>query len=84
MRLLWLGIAVMALVVLDRALLAAEAKGWIYWRRRAPSQSSVGDALQQVQALVEPGAHHVVEERDRQQDAADEDPGPDPLPPHRR
>jgi len=55
---LWLG---------DRALLAAERRGWIYWRRRRATSSSLGSAMRSVHGLLEPDKRHVVEERQRQE-----------------
>lgn len=52
-----------ALFLLDRLLLAAEARGWIYWRRRKASPGSLGNALLSAQALLQPEVRHVVEER---------------------
>lgn len=52
--------------LLDRLLLIAEGRGWIYWRRIKPHASSLGSAMLTVQALLEPEKQHVVEERERQ------------------
>jgi hypothetical protein len=56
-----------ALWLIDRLLLMAEARGWIYWRRRKASSSSLGSAMMAAQSFLEPDAHHVVEERQRQE-----------------
>jgi hypothetical protein len=74
----WVLVVVVGLVVLDRLALAAEARGWVYWRRRPPTASSAGDALMSVQALFEPGKQHVVEEAQRQRIAGDEDADDEP------
>ena len=55
--------AAAALFLLDRLALRAEAKGWIYWRRRKPSGSTGADLLLDVN-LFDPGARHVVEVRE--------------------
>lgn len=53
-----------ALLVADRLLLAAEARGWIYYRRRKPNPGSLGDAMLRVQGMIEPGQAHVAEARE--------------------
>jgi hypothetical protein len=79
--LIWILVALAAIAVLfalDRLLLAAERRGWIYYRKKKPNPASVGSALMQVQALFEPPKQHVVDVRrqqvKRQQDG---DQGPD-------
>jgi len=54
--LLGLVLGAAALLVADRLLLAAEARGWVYWRRRRASADALGDALARIHALVEPRA----------------------------
>ena len=61
----WLVAGVLALGVLDRLALLAEARGWIRWRRTPPSRSSVGNALLHVQTIFEPQIQHVVDEREQ-------------------
>jgi hypothetical protein len=64
MRLLaWIAISALALFLLDRLALWAEARGWLYYRRRTPSSSSVGNAFLEVQSLLEPSKREVVEIR---------------------
>jgi hypothetical protein len=76
---------VVALVGFDRAMLAAEARGWVHWRRSPPSTAAAGTALLEILSLYEPAHHHVVDERRsvRTDDAEDADPL-DPLPVLRR
>jgi len=65
-----------SLYLIDRALLWAEQRGWIYWRRRKASSTSVGSAMLSVHSILEPDKRHVVEERQRQDadiDLADDD-----------
>lgn len=65
----WLRVAfwavgiVAVLLVLDRLLLAAEARGWIYWRRRRASPGTLGNAVASMHALLEPDRRHLAEER---------------------
>lgn len=67
-----------SLYLIDRALLWAEERGWIYWRRRKANSTSVGSAMLSVHAILEPDKRHVVEERQRQdadiEVAEDDDP----------
>lgn len=63
---------VLALILVDRLLLAAEARGWIYWRRRKASTGTVGSALLEVQKLIEPGQRHVAEAREEEPSGAEE------------
>lgn len=59
----WGAAGVVALWLLDRAALWAEDRGWIYWRKRQPDRATSGNAMLEVQALLEPQKVHVVEER---------------------
>lgn len=67
---------VLALILVDRLLLAAEARGWIYWRRRKASTGTFGGALLEVQKLVEPGQRHVAEAREERPAAPDDEGDP--------
>lgn len=60
---LWIAGILVALFLLDRLLLAAEARGWIYWRRRKASPGTLGNAIASAHALLEPDRRHLVEER---------------------
>lgn len=76
----WVVVGVIALALLDRLALLAEARGWIYWRRRTPARSTAGMALQNLQAIFEPQIHHVVEERSQiGADQPGDDEPPDPA-----
>ena len=62
----WGWVAVVPAVwAVDRLLVAAESRGWVYWRHRTVSRTSLGNAMLEIQALYEPAAHAVVEERVR-------------------
>jgi len=70
-----IGIAAGAFV-LDRLLLWAEDRDWIYYRTRRPSITSLGTALFQVQAIVQPEKQHIVEtKREIKEDEDDEGDG---------
>jgi hypothetical protein len=77
--LLVVGGVVAAGTLLDRLLLFAEQRGWIYWRRRKPSASAAGNALLSVQAIFEPDRAHVVEEQARQEADIDAAEGDEPM-----
>jgi len=68
---LWLASVAVALFVADRLLLAAEARRWIYWRRRRASADALGNALVHLQSIVEPRAERLAETREAEE-AADE------------
>lgn len=57
---------------LHRLLLWAERRGWIYYRRQSSSRASVGSAMLEVHALMEPSKKHVLEvrEEDERRDEA--------------
>lgn len=58
---LWLSVAVLACLALDRLLLAAERRRWIYYRTTSPRRGTVGHALQSIEALLSPEKRHIVE-----------------------
>ena len=78
----WLKIAsiVVAIYLLHRLALWAESRGWIHYRHRRPSSSSLGNAFLEVQNLVDPAKRAVLEERRREVGEQDEsgEPPPDP------
>ena len=76
---LFLLLAVLGLWLLDRAALWAEARGWIYWRRRKASGNALGAVTLELQQIFESGkARHVIE---AQRDAKPESPDPGSDPP---
>ncbi|MBK6762260.1 MAG: hypothetical protein IPG68_02800 [Micrococcales bacterium] len=63
----WVVLAIVALV-LDRLLLAAERRGWIYYRKLKPTSGSASAAAFGPMAeIFQPGHQVVVEERQRQE-----------------
>jgi hypothetical protein len=64
-----------ALFLLDKALLRMESRGWIYYRRKAPTRSSLGNAFLEIQSLLEPSKKAMVEvlkeEKKEQADSGD-------------
>ena len=64
----WVALAVVVALVMDRVLLAAERRGWIYYRKRKPTSGSASAAAFGPMAeLFQPGQQVVVQERQRQQ-----------------
>lgn len=74
-------LGLVALVIVDRLLLAAERRGWIYWRRSKASVSRASSALLSIQSIFEPDREHVVEERAREEADIDVATDDDPLTP---
>ena len=74
---------VAALVTIDRAALWAEARGWIYWRRRKRVGSQVGAGIAaELGAILSPAERTRQEVVARaQQLPAPDDPGGAPKPP---
>jgi hypothetical protein len=64
MKLAFWGLALLgAAYCLHRIALSAERRGWIYYRHKRGGGDAVGNALLQVQAIVEPSKRYVLEER---------------------
>ena len=78
-----LAVIVAVLVAIDRLALWAEARGWIYWRRRKPVGSQVGAAVAaELGAILSPAERTRQEVTARaQQLPAPDDPGGAPKPP---
>jgi hypothetical protein len=60
-----------------RLALWAEDRGWIYYLRRKPSSSSLGNAFLEVQSLVEPEKRQLVEAR-KAEEVEEDDQGDPP------
>jgi hypothetical protein len=74
--LLALVVIVAAGFVLDRLLLKAEVRGWIYWRRRKGSHGMPASAALEVHQLLEPSKKYILEVQREQDPAADRDSDP--------
>lgn len=75
---LW-GLAVLCGVYgLHRVALFAEGRGWIYYWHKHGGGAAVGNALLQVQAIIEPSKRYVLEERVKDDSEAKES-GDSPL-----
>ena len=83
LRWIWIfALVVMALFLLDRLALWMESRGWLYWRKtKKRTGASLGTALLEAQALIEPEKRHAVEalkEQDADVDAQGDPPQPGP------
>ena len=70
----WLaGAAIVPLLVLvvDRTMLAAEARGWTYWRKRHASRETGSGALGEMVEIFKP-TRQLLQEEKRRQDAGAE------------
>jgi hypothetical protein len=77
----WLAITaavIFAAAVLDRLLLAAEARGWIYWRRRKASPGTRAGAMLELHAMLEPSRRHAAEVVRAEAHEEDDEGGPGP------
>ena len=74
--LLALVVIVAAGFVLDRLLLKAEERGWIYWRRRKGSHGMPASAALEVHQLLEPSKKYILEVQQEQDPEADRDSDP--------
>jgi hypothetical protein len=70
--LLWLLLVAVMALVLDRALLRAEANGWINYRRTGFSRGAVAYHMLELQTIFDPGAQQVIEIRQEQRAQEDE------------
>lgn len=60
-----LALAVAALYLLDRLLLAFEGRGWIYYRKKQGHADRLGQSALHIQSMLEPGKRYEVVERER-------------------
>jgi cbb3-type cytochrome oxidase subunit 3 len=54
--------------LVDRGLLKAEERGWIYWRKKRGHSDRLGQAFLDLHTMLEPGNRHVIEEKRRDHD----------------
>ena len=76
-----------ALLVVDRLMLAAERHGWVYWRRTKPtsgSRSAMAGMFGELNALATPAYRHVIEEQQRKDATPVDSATGDGLPDSRR
>ena len=72
------GAVVVGIVLLDRVLLALEARGWIFYRRNKPNFQNAGSVFLEFQAMFEPRMRHVIEQKRQEQEEEDADEDGDP------
>jgi hypothetical protein len=77
------GAVVVGIVLLDRVLLAFEARGWIFYRRNKPNFQNAGSVFLEFQAMFEPRMRHVIEQKRQEQQGEDADEDGDPPVPLR-
>lgn len=53
---------VVGLWLIDRMFLAFEDRGWIYWRKKKASAGTVGNALLELQSIMEPSKKEIVKQ----------------------
>ncbi len=73
---LWIAGVILGLFALDRLSLWAEARGWIYYRRRKRDVSAGGGVLD-VMSVIDPGARYAAEVREQRHAEEDKDDGDD-------
>lgn len=64
---LWLGGAIVGLLVVDRILLWMESRGWLYYRKSRPGRGASTYHLFQWNAILDPTIREVLEERVREE-----------------
>jgi hypothetical protein len=64
----WWVLAVVVLLLADRLLLAAEARGWINYRRTPPRKGTAARAVMGVAEAFDPAIHHRIEAEDFDED----------------
>lgn len=70
--LLWLLVAALGAFLFDRLMLAAEARGWIYWRKKRGSHGMPASAFLEVQRIFEPSKKYVLEVQEQEPEADEE------------
>jgi hypothetical protein len=60
--LVWLAIAIVGLRAIDKLLLWAEGRGWIFYRRNKPTPGALGNAFLEIHGLIEQGKRVIVQE----------------------
>jgi hypothetical protein len=76
---LWVIAGITAMYALHRLGVWMEDRGWIYYRKKHGSSGSLGSALLEIEALLEPSKRHVVEikRRDESEQYESVDPPPE-------
>lgn len=61
--LLWGILVVIGIYGIHRLASWAEDRGWIFYRKKKAGGGTVGNALLELQAFLEPSKRHIIEER---------------------
>ncbi len=70
--LFWGTVIVVVLLAVDRLLLWAEKKGWIYYRRNKPGRGASTYHLMEIHSIFEPGFEEVIEAKLHEEQREDE------------
>jgi hypothetical protein len=76
----WIVAIGVGLFAFDRLALWAEAKGWIYWRKKKASTGALGSALMEMNVIANPSAEHVIVVKDAKKFEERQNGDDDPLP----
>ena len=68
----WIAAALFGLFLLDRSLLWAEARGWIYYRRNKPGRGAATYHLLEMSTIFDPSMRPVQEIRIQEEASEDE------------
>lgn len=75
---LWIAGAAAALFAIDRLALWAEAKGWIYWRKKKAKSDAMSSMFAELNVITNPSAEHVIVAKDakkfEERESGDDDP----------
>jgi hypothetical protein len=76
---LWLVAILLALCALHFVARWMESRGWIYWTRSSGHSDRAGNALLEIQQMIEPSKRHVLQVKpDKRAERDDSGEGPDP------
>jgi len=78
-----LAAAAVLAVIIDRLLLAAEARGWIYYRKKQSSPGTSASAFLELQSMLEPGRKYEIQAIQSEADERDDE-GEPPSPENSR
>lgn len=75
-----LAVATLLAFVIDRLLLAAEARGWIYYRKKQSSPATSASAFLEIQSMLEPGRKYEIRAmQDEEEETDDSGDPPEPT-----
>ena len=71
LKIILIGIGLVGILfVLDKLFLKMEARGWIYYRKKQPSRTTLGNAFLEIQSMIEPGKRQIIETQEGNQGSA--------------